>query len=98
MIYYSKTSGILCKNVQAVNSNGAIADFNAANATNRSFNIKTKITGQTGNTSTNNVEIMVPLKHLSNFWRTLEIPFIDCEINLDLNFSKSCVIVAKNAD
>ena len=37
---------------------------------------------------------MVTLKNLSNFWRTLEIPLINCEINLDLNWSKKCVIVA----
>ena len=37
---------------------------------------------------------MVPLKYLSNFRRTLEMPLINCEINLDLNWSKNCVIVA----
>ena len=40
---------------------------------------------------------MVPLKYLSNFWRTLEMPLINCEINLDLNWSENCVIVATNA-
>ena len=37
---------------------------------------------------------MVPLKYLSNFWRTLEISLTNCEINIDLNWSKMCVIVA----
>ena len=37
---------------------------------------------------------MVPLKYLCNFWRTLKMPLINCEINLDLNWSKKCVIVA----
>ena len=41
---------------------------------------------------------MVPLKYLSNLWETLEIPLMNCEINLDLNCSKRCVIVAGNAD
>ena len=45
-----------------------------------------------------NVEIMVPLKYLSNFWRTLEIPLINCELNLDLNWSKKCIIVATDAN
>ena len=27
-------------------------------------------------------EIIVPLKYLSNFWRTLEIPLISCEFSL----------------
>ena len=34
--------------------------------------------------NTKNVEIIVPLKYLSNFWRTLEMPLINCEINLIL--------------
>ena len=34
-----------------------------------------------------NLEIMVPLKYLSNFWRTCEMPLINCEIALDLNLS-----------
>ena len=45
-----------------------------------------------------NVEMMLPLKYLSNFWRTLEIPLINCEIILDLNWSENCVKVANNAD
>ena len=36
---------------------------------------------------------MVPLKYLSNFWRTLEIPLINCEIDLILTWSKNCVII-----
>ena len=58
-----------------------------------SFKIKIKITGKTpvaGNTK--NVEIAVPLKCLSNFWRTLEMPLIYCEVNLILTWSKDCVI------
>ena len=45
-----------------------------------SFNFKAKITGQPGDKGTKEVEIMVPLKYLSNFWRTLEMPLINCEI------------------
>ena len=40
------------------------------------------------------VEIIVPLKYLRSFWKTLEMPLIYCEINLDLNWSKICVLVA----
>ena len=50
----------------------------------------------TGNTradgNTKDVEIMVPLKYLSNFWRTLEIPLINCKVNLILTWSLTCVI------
>ena len=73
---YSKTSGSLwqyCKDTLAVNNNGDIVDFNGANATD-SFNFKTKITGQTNDDGIINVEIMVPLKYLSSFWRTLAMP------------------------
>ena len=58
-----------------------------------SFKYKTKITGKTpaaGNTK--NVEIAVPLKYLSNFWRTIEMPLINFEVNLILTWSKNCVI------
>ena len=58
-----------------------------------SFKSKIKITGKTpaaGNTK--DVEIIVPLKYLSNFWRTLEMPLINCEVNLILTWSKDCVI------
>ena len=40
---------------------------------------------------------MVPLKHLSNFWRTLEMPLINCEVNLILTCSSACVLVSINA-
>ena len=39
---------------------------------------------------------MVPLKYLSNFWRTLEMPLINCEVNLILTWSSTCVITNSN--
>ena len=36
---------------------------------------------------------MVPLKYLSNFWRTLEMPLFNCEVELILNWSGNCVII-----
>ena len=72
---YSKTSGSLwqyCKEIPAINNNGDIVIFNGANATD-SFNFKAKITGKTDDDGDReNVEVMVPLKYLSNFWRTLK--------------------------
>ena len=35
---------------------------------------------------------MVPLKYLSNFWRTLEMPLVNCEVNLILTWPSTCVI------
>ena len=96
---YSKTSGSLwqyCKEIPAVNDDGDIVDFNGANATD-SFNFKAKITGQTDDDGEiNNVEIMVPLKYLNNFWRTTEMPLINFEVNIILTWSKNCVIVYTN--
>ena len=95
----SKTSGTLWqyfKDIPAVNNNGDIVDFNGANVTD-SFNFKAKITGQTDDDGEiNNVEIMVPLKYLSNFRRTLETPLINGEVNLILAWSANCVIVYTN--
>ena len=39
---------------------------------------------------------MVPLKYLSNFWRILEMPSINCEVNLILTWSSTCVLIATN--
>ena len=59
---------------------------------------KEKITGSTGNNGGKAVKIMVPLKYLINFWRTLEIPIIDCKINLILTWSANCVIYNATAN
>ena len=91
---YLKTSGSLwqyCKDIPAVDNNNAIVNFAENNLTDL-FNFKVKITGQTGDDGTKNVEIMVPLKYLSNFWSTLEMPLINCEISLILTWSTNCVI------
>ena len=102
---YSKTSGSLwqyCKEIPAVNDGGDIVDFDGANATD-SFNFKTKITSLTApnNNDCNiagrkDVEIMAPLKYLSNFWRTLEMPLINCQVEYILTWSAGCVIISTN--
>ena len=69
-------------------------NFNEANVTD-SFNSKAKMTGQTDDDDgeIDNTEIMVSLKYLSNFWRTLNIPLINCEVSLILNWSENCYCV-----
>ena len=58
-----------------------------------SFKHKMNITGKTANNgNTKDVEITVLLKYLSDFWRTLEMPLINCEVNHILTWSKDCVI------
>ena len=70
----------------------------------KSFKYKTSITGNTSNIGAdeemydankvgkNETEIFIPLKHLSNFYRSLDIPLINCELELILSWSKSYVL------
>ena len=68
-----------------MHDNSNIVNFNEANDTD-SLSFKAKITGKTNNNGKkNNVEIMAPLKYLSNFRRTLEMPLNNCEVNLILD-------------
>ena len=43
-------------------------------------------------TNRNGVKVVVPLKHLSNFWRSLEIPLINCKVELSLTCNQNCVL------
>ena len=88
---YSKTSGSLWQYYKD-EPDDSIEDS-------KSFSTKVKITGKTpvdGNTK--DVEIIVPLEYLSYFWRTLEMPLINCEVNLILNWSKDCVITDSTSE
>ena len=69
-----------------------------------SFKYKTNITGNTYNVDDdddnydankigkNETEIVIPLKYLSNFWRSLNIPLINCEVEIILTWTKNCVL------
>ena len=82
---YSKTSGSLWQYYKD--------DPNDNMEQSESFKSKIKITGKTPpNGNTKDVEIMAPLKYLSNFWGTLEMLLINCEVELILTWSKNCVI------
>ena len=76
--------------------------------TGNTYNIDEKITDDDGNevdnpkydankVGKNETEVVIPLKHLSNFWRTLNIPLINCEIELILTWSKRCVLADMTA-
>ena len=90
-----------------VGNNPPNINYNSDPITNSElFKYKSSITGKTsnanqengentkkGNTKTKeNLEIVVPLKHLSNFWRTLDMPLINCEVSLTLTCSENCVL------
>ena len=81
---YSKTSGSLWQYYKD-DPNDTITDS-------ESFKLKVKITGKTpNNRNTKNVERIVLLRYLSNSCRTLEMPWINCEVNIILTWSKDCV-------
>ena len=85
-----------CKDILAVNNDGNVVIFNETNAT-VSFNSKAKLTGKTDDDGEiDNVKIMVPLNYSSNFWRTLEMPLINCEVNFIFTWSANCVVVSTN--
>ena len=62
----------------------------------KSFDYRRSITGKLeGNNTEKEVEIVVPLKYLSNFRGALDMPLINCEINLILIWSENCVLKSK---
>ena len=61
----------------------------------KSFENKTKIIGKTPNDNDIlDVEVVIPLKYLGNFGRSLNLPLINCEVKLDLSWSRYCIISA----
>ena len=104
---YSKTTGSLWNYYKDEPNIPPLNNYNADSITNSaSFKYKTSITGKTSNISQENsanteqvntkikknLNIVVPLKHLSNFWETLDIPLINCEVYLILIWSENCVL------
>ena len=72
---------------------------NLATDTSRSFKYKVNLLGNpniAGNVARRNVKIVVPLKYLSNFFRSLQMPLINCKIKLNLTWKKECVLSTDN--
>ena len=84
------------RNEPALEKNGSIIDFLTDN-NNTSFKFKQQIIEQAGNSVIKNVEIMVPIKYLSSFWRTLKMSLINCEISIQLKCSTESVLIAGTA-
>ena len=87
---YSDTSGSLWqfKRDEIINNADVTNDNNAP-----SFKYKANLIGNTENNGTKNeVKIAVPLKYLSNFWRSLEMPLINCKVELSLTWDPKCVL------
>ena len=81
---YRKTTRSLCnyyRDEQSSGIGGENNDINYSITDSKSFDYKTSITGKLeGVNTTKDAEIIVPLKHLSNFWRNLNIPLINCKV------------------
>ena len=63
----------------------------------QSFKYKAALAGKTAdyfnsNSFVKNTKIVTPLKYLSNFWRSLEIPLISCKFHLELNWIEDCIL------
>ena len=73
--------------------NDAVADLTDDNAS--SLKYKISLLGNpvvANNIARINVKVVVPLKYLSNFFRLLEMPLINCKIKLNLTWKKECVL------
>ena len=71
----------------------AVADLTAGNSS--SFKYKVSLLGNPvldGAVAKRSVKVVVPLKHLSNFFRSLEMPLINCKIKLNLTWKKEFVL------
>ena len=75
----------------------AVADLTANNSDSLKYKIKllgnvTEVAGDAAGVRRLNVKVVVPLKYLSNFFRSLEMPLINCKIKLNLTWKKECVL------
>ena len=96
---YRKTTGSLWNYYRDEPNNPPANDYNTDPITNSaSFKYKSSLVEKTPNYDNDNnnviqdVKIVVPLKHLSNFWRTLDMPLINCQLSLTSTWSKDCVL------
>ena len=64
----------------------------------QSFKYKAALLGKTANavggtdSSVKDTKTVVPLKCLSNFWRSLEMPLINRKVYLELNWIEECIL------
>ena len=95
---YRKTTGSLWNYYRDESNNPPADNYNADPIANyASFKYKSSITGKTphnynDDNITNDVEIVVPLKYLRNFWRTLDMSLITCHINPVLKWYENCIL------
>ena len=81
----------------------AIDDLTADNSSSFKYKIKllgnvTEVDGDAAGVRRLNVKVVVPLKYLSNFFRSLEMSLINCKIKLNLTWKKECVLSTLDDD
>ena len=95
---YRKTTVSLQNYYRDEPNSGIINGITYSIMSSKSFDYKANFMedGVTHNNLTkNDGKIVVPLKYLSNFWRSLNIPLINCEKELILTWFKNCVLISK---
>ena len=94
---YQKTTGSLWNYYRDEPNNATRGGVNYSLEGSKFFDYKASITGklEDNNVEKDEDEIAVPLKYLSNFWRTLNIPLINSEMSLTLTWSENCVLTSK---
>ena len=86
---YSDTSGSLWQFKRDEIEGDVDLTVNAQHIPNNSSSFKYK---SSFITNRNGVKIVVPLKYLSNFWRSLEMPLINCKAELSLKWYENCIL------
>ena len=81
----------------------AVADLTADNSDSLKYKIKLlgnipQVNPDAARVGRLNVKVVVPLKYLSNFFRSLEMPLINCKIKLNLTWKKECVLSTADDD
>ena len=94
---YRKTTGSLWNYYRDEPNSGAEGGVDYSVKDSKSFGYKTSIPGKLehNDVEKDDVKFVVSLKYLSNFWRTLDMPLINCEISLTLARSENCVLTSK---
>ena len=110
---YKKTTGSLWNYYRDEPSNPLSTNSESfkykTSITGNTYNVDLTITDNNGNpvpnpnydankADTKETEVVIPLKHLSNFWRNLDILLMNCEGELIPTWSKNCILADMTVD
>ena len=94
---YQKTTVSLWNYYRDEPSSGVVGNINYSIRNSKSFDYKTGVNYklESNNTELEDIKVAVPIKYLSRFFRSLEIPLISCEASLDLKWNRNCVLTSR---